>query len=126
MDFSFQALAQEARHRGADRRDEEKETDGVGEEARGDEDGPGKEDDEALEGLAGGHPSLPGRFLKFQHGPASLRFGESRPEDRGDDDDRNGFGKAELATQGHEKIKLGQRDEGKEEEEFAKHGFRGR
>ena len=98
FDFSFEALGEEITDDGAEGWDEEKKANRVGEEAGGQEDCSGEEDHESVEGLLVGHASFPGGLLEFRHSDAALGFGESGPDDRGDDNDVDGIQESQLGS----------------------------
>ncbi len=125
LDLGFEFFAEVSGDEGANGWDEEEEADGIGQEAGGDEDGSGEEDHDAIEGFASGEFSFAGGLLEFLHGADALGFGQGGADDGGDDDDAEGFGEAELLTQGHEEVELGQGDEDEEDEKFAEHDAAG-
>lgn len=122
LHFGGEAIAQE----GADGGNEEEEADGVGEEARGEEDGAGDEDEDAIGCLTVGHAAFGECGLKPGHGLAALGLGQGGTEDGGEDDDDDGGLETDEVTQHDEDDELGQGDEDEEEEEFSKHGYAGR
>ena len=90
VDFGFKFLAEIGGDVGADGGNEEKEADGVGKEAGGDEDGSCNDDDEAIECFLGGKFSFCGGLVEPSNSAASLCFSECSSDSGGDDNDDEG------------------------------------
>jgi len=125
LDVSLKFFAKVSGDDGADGRDEEEEADGIGQEAGGDEDGSGEEDHDAIEGFTSGKATLAGGFVEFFDGAVTLRSGQGRADDGGDDDNEDGEPKADFLSEGGEKVEFRKGDEDEEDEKFSEHDLGG-
>ena len=88
------------------RRQEKGEPDGVGDEAGRDEQDPGREDQEAVDQLAMGHPTLGDRALQApEHGDA-LALDQPDPDDRDGDEKPDGLEHADGGGNLHDHPQL--------------------